>query len=579
MDSELQLDDEQRKAVFATERAIAVLAGPGSGKTRTLSLRAKHLLDTDPSASAMLLTFTNKAAAELKARALAVASLPSKRFFAGTFHTFAADILRAHGDIVGVPTDFEILDRDESREVVQSVALDQSLSRDLAKNLAEEWSQARLKCQEDIESDVAAFGAAYQQAKLRLGAVDFDDLVVRAEQLLRTRSDIAAAFSARYAHILVDEFQDTNAIQTSLIGLLAATAKTVSVFADDDQAIFAFAGAQSENVARFSAALSARSYPLTVNYRSLGRIVSVANALAVSSTAFSQRTMRAARDGGTVVEKKFSTTADEAGWVVGEISRLLDEAQPASSISILVRSGYRANDVFARLQAARLPVSDWRGDTSMPKNRRLLGACLGIIRGRLQVKQVDLLCSVMGVEGAGELTSAEFLGQHRGQPLADGLAQVQNLAFSGASPGEIVRAARTAVGAQNEEAGDAIDPLVAAFDDFAAADPDFTLEQLLVELALGSVDRPPAEGGGIKVASLHRTKGLQWRTVFLLGLEEGHLPDYRASSKSEHDEERRLCFVGVSRAQEHLVVTRAEVVNGYPKNPSSFLRQMSLTGV
>ena len=270
---ERQLDEEQRAAVQATETAIAVLAGPGSGKTRTLSHRARHLLRTDPGSRALLLTFTNKAAAEMKARAIGVAAVSSDRIDAGTFHSFGARLLRDHGEMIRLATDFEILDELEAAEFAEGVAASSG-----TRNLLRQWQHNRLR-QVANSSAVAAFGQAYQSAKLAEEVVDFDDLVVLTAELLEQHDELAQAYGGRYAHLLVDEFQDTNAVQFKIVQALSAHATSVSVFADDDQAIFRFVGAESANIRYFAEELGATEYPLTCNYRSRQKLVDHANAL------------------------------------------------------------------------------------------------------------------------------------------------------------------------------------------------------------------------------------------------------------------------------------------------------------
>jgi DNA helicase-2/ATP-dependent DNA helicase PcrA len=253
------LDDEQRDAVESDERAIAALAGPGSGKTRVLSYRARRLLIEDAGSRALLLTFTNKAAAEMKARALGVAAVTSGRIQASTCHTFGLRLLRSHGELVGIDPDFEILDRDDQETFAAEVAHAAGVGARRAR-----WSYLRLRREQAIEQSVAAFGEAYEAAKRAEHVVDFDDLIVYTADLLEQRGEVAEAYGTRFRHLLVDEFQDTNAAQFAIVHTLCEHVATVSVFADDDQAIYQFVGAEAENIRRFIAALGAREYPLTL---------------------------------------------------------------------------------------------------------------------------------------------------------------------------------------------------------------------------------------------------------------------------------------------------------------------------
>jgi DNA helicase-2/ATP-dependent DNA helicase PcrA len=330
------LDDEQRAAVTATERAIAVLAGPGSGKTRTLSHRASHLLARAPGTRALLLTFTNKAAAEMKTRALAAGNLTAERIQAGTFHGFGALVLRSHGDLVGVAKDFEILDAEER----DAFAAD-TVNRHGVPDRARQWTYLRLRRQE-MPDAVARFGRVFEADKRAAGVVDFDDLVVYTAQLLEDHDELCAAYGARFEHIMVDEFQDTNAVHFAIVAALARHATTVSVFADDDQAIMRFAGADAANVARFSGELEAKTYPLNWNYRCREQIVVHANRLIAADPRPSGRTMRAKKTGGQVVHASFRDTREEAQRLGSEISELvLERDVPAATIAVL--SGWAAS--------------------------------------------------------------------------------------------------------------------------------------------------------------------------------------------------------------------------------------------
>jgi DNA helicase-2/ATP-dependent DNA helicase PcrA len=563
--SEDELDGEQRRAVDAPERSIAVLAGPGSGKTRTLSHRMRRLLREDPGSRALALTFTNKAAAEMKTRALGLAAVGSDRIRAGTFHGFGATFLRAQGTTGGIDPDFEIIDPEEQKDFARGVSAGGA-------DLAEQWGDVRLRGSEPGLL-LSSFGEAYEAAKRREGVVDFNDLVIYTSDILVANEELAMAYASRFAHILVDEFQDTNGAQFRIINALAAHAKSISIFADDDQAIFRFTGAERENIERFIDKLGATVYPLTCNYRCAEEIVTRANALIAADPASSGRRMRAHRAGGTVDLRTSASVELEAGSVASEIAARIAAGQPAHEIAVLTRSGFRANDLVAALREQRLPVSDWRGDTYQPRERRTFITALSVLRGRLNDRQARRLCGLMQV-GLPELRGTEeLLSFYDGHPVAAELRKVRDLAFSAAPIVEVAEQACRAVAAADVRAAEALGPMVAAVGDFAAHDPEFTLDDLLADLVLGGGGRPPTAGGGIKVATLHKTKGLEWPTVYLLGMEDDTLPGHWCSA-DEIPEERRLCFVGVCRAEYELILTFAQRNRGFSKAPSRFLREL-----
>jgi DNA helicase II / ATP-dependent DNA helicase PcrA len=556
---ERELDDEQRAAVEAVEPTIAVLAGPGSGKTRTLSHRARHLLREDRVAKALLLTFTNKAAAEMKARAIDVASVSSDRIAAGTFHGFGARVLRAHGELIGIPRDFEILDQDEARDFAEGVAAAAGVA-----NHFRAWQNHRIR-RLIPGSGIAAFGQVYQDAKKADEVVDFDDLVVLVADLFQARPEIARAYGGRYRHLLVDEFQDTNAAQFQIIEALHPHVKTVSVFADDDQAIFRFVGADSANVRRFVDELGATEFPLTHNYRSREAIVAAANSLIAADPAASGRVMTASRPDGEIELRTYQTFEQEADQLAQEIADLLRGGMRASSIAVLVRSGFRGEELVRALARHQIERAE----------RRIFVTVMSALRGRMNGRRARRLAELLGVDEPATDDTHEFLASVQDRAGAEGLLKLREMAFQGARASELAAQAQDTIMSIDAHLAIRMEPLVQAVGAFERFDSDFTVDDLLAELALGSGGRAPTEGGGVRVASLHKTKGLQWPVVYLLGLEDGHLPDYR-SDEDEIPEERRACFVGVCRAEDRLVVTFVQRFRTHRKRRSRFLDEMGL---
>jgi DNA helicase II / ATP-dependent DNA helicase PcrA len=570
-DQSEDLDEEQRNAVEAPEFAIAVLAGPGSGKTRTLAHRARHLLRGAGASRALLLTFTNKAAAEMKTRALGTAIVSSDRIEASTFHGFGVRFLRSHGEQLGIASDFEIIDPEEEKVLARAVAAAAGVA-----NRLNAWQHAR-KRGLGRDGRTEAFGAAYEAAKREQGLVDFDDLVVVTGTILAENAAIAAAYGSRFQHVLVDEFQDTNAAQFQIVSALAPHVASISVFADDDQAIFRFVGAEFENIARFVDELAATVYPLTCNYRCRNEIVAYANAL-ISCDPRSSRRMRAHKDGGSVTLRRYASTEQEAQALAEEITGRLAAGAAPASVAVLVRSGYRANDLVTGLRAKGLPVSDWRGDTYQPAGRRTFIAAMSCLRGTLNNRQAERLCDLIGIEDTGERDTDAFLHAAQERPVAAGLLQMRALAFAGENAHAVARQAQRAVAAADPATASMLVELVDAVADFQEHDAQFTLDDLLADLVLGGGGRPPTVGGGIKVATLHKTKGLEWPTVFMLGLEEGHMPDYKCEGEDQLLEERRLCFVGVCRAEDELILTFAQRFRSHSRSRSPFLGEMGARG-
>jgi DNA helicase II / ATP-dependent DNA helicase PcrA len=566
------LDDEQRDAVDSDERAIAVLAGPGSGKTRVLSYRARRLLIDAAGARALLLTFTNKAAAEMKARALGVAAVTSDRIQASTFHTFGLRVLRSHGALVGIEPDFEILDREEQEEFATEAARAAGVGSRRAR-----WSYLRLRREEPAEGSVATFGAAYEAAKRAARVLDFDDLIVYTADLLEQHGELAEAYGTRFRHLLVDEFQDTNASQFAIVKALCEHVATVSVFADDDQAIYRFVGAEAENIRRFIGELGAREYPLTLNYRCREAIVRHANQLIAADSEASGRQMRHVYVGGEVRHRAFFDEEAEAASIAREIQALIEDDNVApSDIAVLARAAWRATPILETLERAGVPTTNWLGEAFEPPERQMLSVILSVLRGSLNDRQAGKLCELLALAETDERNVQAFLEQSANAVGVPELLHLRDLAYGGARPSAVIVQAQVCATRLGVETAEAMTPIVEAVAELEVDDPEFTLEHVLSELALGGIGLAPTVGGGVKVASLHRTKGLQWPRVYIVGLEQGTLPDYRAETQSALSEERRACFVGVCRAETYLTLTRIEQYRGFRKPPSIFLEEMGI---
>jgi DNA helicase-2/ATP-dependent DNA helicase PcrA len=565
-------DLEQEAAIKSTDRAIAVLAGPGSGKTRVLSRRARELLTRNPDEHVLLLTFTNKAAAEMKARAMRALPVPTDHLWAGTFHTFGLRLLSAHGELVDAPRTFEILDDEERPQFVDEVCQVEKVANAYAR-----WSFLRLRRLGTTQAGVAAFGAAYQKAKRDAGLLDFDDLVVLTADLLEQNPDVPRAYASRYPNLLVDEFQDTNAAQFAIIRALAVHCRTIGVFADDDQAIYRFAGAEAANVRSFIEELGATQYPLTTNYRCRGEIVARANRLISADPNASGRQMRAYYPGGTVRLRQFIDTATEAAVLAKEIGDLITPQTRASDVAVLGRGAFRLTPLLSELRRAGVPVTSWLSTTTETRERRAVRTCLAIVRGELSPYQSRRLSDFIGIPEVGS-NPITILASDPGNPRLEALAELRDSAWRGDSPAKVLQGVRTVLLAVDTTFETAIDTMIAEVAELEAADAEFTVEHLLADLALGSVGAGPTVGGGVKVASLHRTKGLQWRHVYVVGLEEGRLPFYKAESDEEIREERRLCFVGVCRAKEHLTLTKVATYANRTLRPSRFLTDLGFYG-
>jgi DNA helicase-2/ATP-dependent DNA helicase PcrA len=528
-------------------------------------------LQHDREAKALLLTFTNKAAAEMKARALDVAVVTSDRIWASTFHTFGMRLLGAHGDIVGVEREFEIPDEDEQKELQELAARRAGTS-----NRERRWSYLRLRRLEIKEGEVVRWGEAYEEIKREEGVLDFDDLVVHTATLLEENKELARAYGTQYEHVLVDEFQDTNPAQFAIVRALAGHAQTVSVFADDDQAIYQFAGAEAKNVRLFVEELEAKKYPLTTNYRCREEIVKVANRLIAADPDASGRQMTAHYVGGEVRSIVFETIDQESRALTDEIEGLMSESIPPAHIAVLARARFRIEPLANELDRRGVPVSNWLGAAYQPDERRALAVCLSVTKGRLSDRQAKRLFDFLALNEIEERDPLMLLDAYSHIPACNRLYELRELIWQGADLQQVVEKAAEAAAAIDPALGGSMGRLVEAVEGFARFDAEFTLEHLLGELALGSVGGAPTAAGGVKIATLQATKGLQWPHVYVVGLEEGKLPNYRAESDEAIREERRICFVGVCRAEQRLTLSRIRWYSVHRQKPSRFLAEMAV---
>jgi superfamily I DNA/RNA helicase len=288
--------------------------------------------------------------------------------------------------------------------------------------------------------------------------------------------------------------------------------------------------------------------------------------------------MRAANPGGEVSVVTFPSILDETAQLAGEIESLIQKrVVQAEDIAILARSAFRVTPLLAELRRRSVPVTNWLAGTYEGPERAILRACLPVVRASLTKRQADKLTEFLGVPKSEERNPALILESNADLPQAVALSEARRLAWAGSSVASVVAPILDATRHVRPADVRAVESLIASVAAFEAADPDFSLEQLVAEVTLGGVGGPPTLGGGVKVASLHRTKGLQWKRVYLLGLEEGRLPEYRATTAAAIRDERRACFVGVCRAEESLILTYTRTGSaGHINEPSRFLREMQV---
>jgi DNA helicase-2/ATP-dependent DNA helicase PcrA len=630
------LNPAQREAVSAPPGHYLVLAGAGSGKTRVLTHRIAWLNEVHgvPAHGIFAVTFTNKAAGEMRARADALLRNGGRGMWIGTFHGLAHRLLRLHWQDAKLPEGFQVLDSDDQlrlvKRVVQQLEIDEARfpPRQIAWWINAQKDEGRrpqhLQPGADPWADVMRSAyALYQERCDRAGLVDFAELLLRAHELLRDNAGLLAHYRQRFGELLIDEFQDTNAIQYGFVRLLAGDTGRVFVVGDDDQAIYGWRGAKVENVQRFL-----HDYPgavtlkLEQNYRSSANILGAANAVITHNPdRLGKQLWTESGDGEPIDLYASYNEVDEARFVVERIrqwvgdggshretailyrsnaqSRAFEEALLAEQIPYRVYGGMRfferaeIKDTLAYLRlvanrdddaaferAVNTPTRGIGERTLDEVRRRARGDGVSLWEASIRVARELVLAGRARNALMGFHTLLEALAEEtRELPLKDKIDHV--LMRSG------LRAHYAAESKGSlDSRTDNLDELVSVASRFVQRDDDeeaAALSELVAFLAYASLEagEGQAQSGedGVQLMTLHSAKGLEFPLVFLAGMEEGLFPNAKSVEEiGRLEEERRLAYVGITRARQKLVLTYAEArrIHGMDMYgiPSRFLREI-----
>jgi DNA helicase-2/ATP-dependent DNA helicase PcrA len=573
------LDAAQREAVLATSGPVCILAGAGTGKTRAISRRVAYALETGVVAPThvLVVTFTDKAAREMRER---LSALGRPGVTASTFHAAALRQLRhfwprvADNELpaileskIGMLVDLAWSLRGAARYVPK---------RDLAAEI--EWAKARRvgpdRYERAIEADrhvgplpaeeFARLYQRYEEAKTRAGRIDFEDMLEMTVRLIEDDPAVADEIRARYRWFSVDEYQDTNTLQQALLDAWLGGRGDLAVVGDEDQTIYSFTGASSEWLTGFS-----RRYPaahivrLETNYRSTPQVLELANRL-LSATPRAlpgpaKRLLPTRPDGPSPIVRQFVNGLDEEAAIAARTLSLIGDGVPAEQIAVLVRTNAQLVGFEAAFRAAGVPFQ-LRGERffGRPEIRRALAA----VRSERRPTRDD---------PAAEPGSAEPDAAVQAPGLTDHLATIWAAALDFRP--DVVQA--------GEEAGQrhaALNTLLEIGRRLEAADPTASLDVFLTEVAARTADEAGgAAGAGTELLTYHRAKGLEWEAVFLPALEEGLLPIRQAKEPAAIDEERRLLYVGITRARVYLWLSSARVRDGKStqRRPSRFLAEIA----
>jgi len=626
------LNERQREAVLQTEGPLLVLAGAGTGKTRVITYRVAHLIETGVPPSAILaVTFTNKAADVMKQRIqdlLRWAGRDASDVWVSTFHSFSARLLRREASHLGLPRDFAIYDDDDQTSAVKRALAQVHLSaedyppRSLraqishAKNQGispDEMEAQAAEMRDRGRQDAATVFRAYQEILRKAAALDFDDLLVRAVDLLQDHGDVRSRWSERFRYVMVDEFQDTNRAQEELVRLLAGRRKNVCVVGDEDQSIYGWRGASAGNLKRFTEDFpGAKIIRLEENYRSTQTILDAAAAVVENNPDRLGKNLRATLDSGDRLRFfEASDSVAEAEFVCGELSSMVRGVSDAR-VAVLYRTGAQSRsfeEVLRRLGIRHRVV----GGFSFYQRAEVRDA-LAYVRLLFHPEDDVALLRVLNVPprgiGATTVAALETRASETGQALWDVIGDSNFLVGKKAAgalgyfrkliedlkqerenltPSQLIERVLGQTGyldwieqQDNLEHTSRAENLRELSNAVAeATDQGQTLEEMLDQAALVSDADEYEQDVAVSLMTLHSAKGLEFDAVFLAGLEEGVLPHSRSfDSMGGIEEERRLFYVGMTRAKRSLVLSRARYRRSYGGEgmraslPSRFLTEI-----
>ena len=632
------LNAEQKEAVLHTEGPLLILAGAGSGKTRVLTHRIAYLIEekgVNPW-NILAITFTNKAAGEMRERVDKIVGFGSESIWVSTFHSMCVRILRRYIDRLGYDTNFTIYDTDDQKTLMKDVCKMLEIDTKVYKErmFLSEISSAKdeLVTPEEYElnavgdyvkSKIAQVYKEYEKQLRANNALDFDDLLLKTVQLFQTQADVLEHYQERFRYIMVDEYQDTNTVQFQLIRILAEKYKNLCVVGDDDQSIYKFRGANIHNILNFERVFDdSKVIKLEQNYRSTSNILNAANAVIRHNTGRKDKTLWTDNEEGEKISfKQFDTAFDEAEYIVGDIrKKVTDKGYTYSDCAVLYRTNAQSRMFEEKFVTANIPykiiggvnfyarreikdllsylktIDNGKDDLAVRRIINVPKRSIGLTTvNRVQenalergISFYDALCSADLIDNMGrsisKIDSFVALIEHfKEQSEKISLLQLME---------EIIEMTGyiDALEAENEiEAQTRIENIeelknkIVAYEE-SCEDEKPTLSGFLEEVALvADIDTLDENSDYVVLMTLHSAKGLEFPNVYLAGMEDGLFPSYMAITADdpmEIEEERRLCYVGITRAKKHLTMTgaRRRMVHGETQynKLSRFLKEIPL---
>jgi len=637
IDFRAHLNDEQYAAVTAEAGPLLVLAGAGSGKTRTLTYRVAWLLSQGVRpGEILLLTFTNKAAKQMLHRVNELTGIESARFWGGTFHSIGNRSLRIYGEAIGLAKAFTILDAEEAERMLKQVveAVDRPFFKDktnpragplfgiisLARNIqlgVEATVEKFFPHYREIRDRLPAFATAYEAKKREQKVCDYDDLLEYWLALLRQAPDVAAYFTHRFRHVLVDEYQDTNTLQAQIVDTIGSHHRIMAV-GDDAQCIYSWRGANFENIMTFPDRHPGTAiHRIETNYRSTPEILSLANGvlLAQPKGRHFDKELRAARGH---MEKPYVVQAmddrEQAEFVVKRVRALHeDEGMPLSSIAVLYRSHFIAVETQIALARAGIPYHITSGVKFFERQHiRDLVALLRFVYNPADEQaweRIAVLLPRVGQKGAQKIHAAALASARgaqrnfldvldaedvRAKVARDAREEWDKLVVSLRQVSDSMQTGKPADAVETAIEGWYGDYLKGAFADYSDRLEELTalvgfaqrfeetqdfLAQILLLNSETSDRHVDPDSDAIKLTTVHQAKGLEYDVVFVIGLADGQFPGRRSIESGDVEEERRLFYVAVTRARNELYLSYPKIASrpgpgGLMLTPSRFLMEL-----
>lgn len=610
------LNEPQRQAVMATDGPLLILAGAGSGKTRVLTHRTAYLIEecgVNPY-NIMAITFTNKAAGEMRERIDQMVGYGSESIWVCTFHSTCVRILRRYIDRLGFGTNFTIYDSDDQKTLMKDICKRLEIDTKMYKEkmFLSAISSAKDELIDPIKFETRAAGdyvkrkqaqvyREYQQALKQNNALDFDDLIMKTVELFKLDKEVLASYQDRFRYIMVDEYQDTNTAQFELIRLLALKYQNLCVVGDDDQSIYKFRGANIYNILNFEHHFpDATVIKLEQNYRSTQNILDAANAVIANNQGRKEKRLWTDNGAGDKITfEQLDTAAEEADFVARDIARRVRKGEyQYKDCAILYRTNAQSRLFEERFITANIPYKIFGGVNFYARKevkdllaylktidngqddlavrriinipKRGIGAAsinkVALYAQEQEISFYDALCVAEQVPGLGKAAAKirPFVLFIQSMKAKAKLLSVADLLQEVIETTGYVRELEAEGTDEAEARIENIDELISKAVDYAEGEEAPTLNGFLENVALvADIDSFDENSDYVVLMTLHSAKGLEFPNVYLAGLEDGLFPSYMSitsdNSQAEIEEERRLAYVGITRAKKNLTITSARV--------------------